>query len=457
MKKHHLLASLFALGCLGAGNPAAAVTCSQAFVFATGQTLTATNLNANPANEVTCINNIDHTNLGSAGIYASQIIPATAPQAAFGGALTYTFPAGISAIGAVVAGSASAPAFNPGDLVASQTASIGVLRLGGSSSTGIVDYGASNAGALTLGDPTFVYGALKAMTLAGTGPTTSSGDLSGTRSTITGALSLGGSSSSGALDYGVTTAGTFTSSAPLNVTGKLQSTANVVAGSGTAVPAGSGYLESSTGVGSGELLLGGTTSFCGLDFGISSATTMTTSCPLFVSGLLQSAASSTSGALKLGNTGSSGTLDYGITHAGAFTVSSPASLYFAANPGGLTGAGLNDYEVGTWTPTDASGAGLTFTGVSGNYVKIGRLVFVTAQLTYPTTASGSSAAITQPFASPPINQLLSLAVVGAVAVDIMNVSGAGFNPLLATSFAPVTNGTLSGKTIVFSGTYESSS
>jgi hypothetical protein len=414
MKKQHLLASLFALGCLAAAKPAQAVTCSVAQVFSTGMTLTATNLNANPANEVTCINNIDHTNLGSAGIYASQIIPATAPQAAFGGSLTYTFPAGISAVGAIVAGSATAPAFNPGDLVASQTASIGVLRLGGSSSTGIVDYGASNAGAITLGNPTFVYGSLKAETLSGTAPTTSSGDISATRSTTTGALVLGGSASSGTLDYGVTV---LTSSVPFAATA-ITAIGAITAGTGTATsPAiAPGYLTSTTGTSKGVLDLGSST----------------------------------------GN----GTLDYGTSHAGNFTLTTSGAnggLYFGYAPGGGTPASLNDYEVGTWTPTDASGASLVFTGVTANYVKIGRLVFVQVQLTYPVTASGSSAAITQPFGSPAINQLLALAVVAAAAVDVMNVSGAGFNPLVATTFAPVTNVALSGKTIVFSGTYESSS
>jgi hypothetical protein len=417
MKKQHLYAGLFALGCLGAAKPAQAVTCSQAFVFATGQTLTATNLNANPANEISCINNIDHTNLGSAGIYASQVIPATAPQAAFGGSLTYTFPAGISAVGAIVAGSATAPAFNPGDLVASQTASIGVLRLGGSSSTGIVDYGASNAGAITLGNPTFVYGSLKAETLSGTAPTTSSGDLSGTRSTTTGALVLGGSASSGTLDYGVTAVGVLTSSVPFAATA-ITAIGAITAGTGTATsPAiAPGYLTSTTGTSKGVLDLGSST----------------------------------------GN----GTLDYGTSHAGNFTLTTSGAnggLYFGYAPGGGTPASLNDYEVGTWTPTDASGASLVFTGVTGSYVKIGRLVFVQAQLSYPVTASAANASLTPLFAASGINQLVSMGVIGGATVDLMSISSGTFFPVALPAYTNVTNATLSGKTIIFSGTYESSS
>lgn len=48
---------------------------------------------------------------------------------------------------------------------------------------------------------------------------------------------------------------------------------------------------------------------------------------------------------------------------------------------------------GTWTPTDASGASLTFTSVSGNYVSMGGVVIATCTLTYPVTVSGSAAVI----------------------------------------------------------------
>jgi len=56
---------------------------------------------------------------------------------------------------------------------------------------------------------------------------------------------------------------------------------------------------------------------------------------------------------------------------------------------------LDDYEEGTWTPTDASGAGLSLSNTSGNcfYTKVGRTVTVTFRLTYPSTASGSTAVV----------------------------------------------------------------
>ena len=55
---------------------------------------------------------------------------------------------------------------------------------------------------------------------------------------------------------------------------------------------------------------------------------------------------------------------------------------------------LGDYEEGTWTPTDASGAGLTFNiSKQGRYIKIGSLVFVSIYLTYPSTSNTNHATV----------------------------------------------------------------
>ena len=67
---------------------------------------------------------------------------------------------------------------------------------------------------------------------------------------------------------------------------------------------------------------------------------------------------------------------------------------FSADPSaaGMTSELLDDYEEGTWTPTDDSGAGLSLSAV-GNYTKVGRQVFWQAIVVYPTTADGSNARI----------------------------------------------------------------
>ncbi len=86
---------------------------------------------------------------------------------------------------------------------------------------------------------------------------------------------------------------------------------------------------------------------------------------------------------------------------------SGAGITFPATQSASTDANtLDDYEEGTWTPVDGSGAGLTLT-VNGaaRYVKIGRFVFFAVnEIVYPSTANGSSARINGlPFTSDSIN------------------------------------------------------
>ena len=55
---------------------------------------------------------------------------------------------------------------------------------------------------------------------------------------------------------------------------------------------------------------------------------------------------------------------------------------------------LDDYEEGTWTGTDGSGAGLSIAFVGGRYTKIGRLVYVSAEtIEYPVTANTATATL----------------------------------------------------------------
>lgn len=49
--------------------------------------------------------------------------------------------------------------------------------------------------------------------------------------------------------------------------------------------------------------------------------------------------------------------------------------------------------VSAWTPTDGSGAGLTFTQAAATAIKIGKLVFVSGRVTYPVTADTNGAVI----------------------------------------------------------------
>jgi hypothetical protein len=70
---------------------------------------------------------------------------------------------------------------------------------------------------------------------------------------------------------------------------------------------------------------------------------------------------------------------------------------FSATPSTGTSELLADYEEGTWTPTDVSGAGLSLSG-SGEYTKIGNMVKAGFSITYPVTGSAL-----QNFVSLPVN------------------------------------------------------
>jgi hypothetical protein len=87
-----------------------------------------------------------------------------------------------------------------------------------------------------------------------------------------------------------------------------------------------------------------------------------------------------------------GTVGATTPSTGAFTSGTFSSTVTAASINfGQTA--LSYYGEGTWTPTDASGASLSFTGAVGTYTRIGRWTNYTGFLTYPATASGVSAVI----------------------------------------------------------------
>ena len=72
---------------------------------------------------------------------------------------------------------------------------------------------------------------------------------------------------------------------------------------------------------------------------------------------------------------------------GNLIVASGQGIDFSATPGTGTSELFSDYEEGTWTPADASGAGLTLTVANARYTKIGRTVTLIASINYPSTVS----------------------------------------------------------------------
>jgi hypothetical protein len=90
-----------------------------------------------------------------------------------------------------------------------------------------------------------------------------------------------------------------------------------------------------------------------------------------------------------------------LTVAGLLDLSgaSAGQIKFPATQNASTNANtLDDYEEGTWTPIDDSGAGLTLASDTtatalGSYVKIGQMVFQAHNVKYPSTADTRDARI----------------------------------------------------------------
>ncbi len=176
-----LVALLFALAsCSLVALPARANTCTIPNSLTNGQVVDATGLNANFTSLQSCGNNIDSTNIGPAGILASNIIAASAAAGTFGGTATYKFPnslnvsgllavtGNLTASGSIVAGT-SPPTALSGDGAFSRSAGIGVVYLG-SGGTATLDYGLSAASTFTLiGGPLVLFGHPLAISSGGTG------------------------------------------------------------------------------------------------------------------------------------------------------------------------------------------------------------------------------------------------------------------------------------------------
>ena len=142
-----------------------------------------------------------------------------------------------------------------------------------------------------------------------------------------------------------------------------------------------------------------------------------------------------------------------IKLSGNLVVASGQGIDFSATAGTGTSELLADYEEGTWTPADASGAGLVFTVGFAKYTKIGRQVSFTASITYPATASGASAAIDGfPFTA--TDALFgNINYTSISSASVLYLSGNTTALFLLIPGVNTTNAQMSGGVLNFSGTY----
>lgn len=130
-------------------------------------------------------------------------------------------------------------------------------------------------------------------------------------------------------------------------------------------------------------------------------------------------------------------------------------INFTANTGaaGMTSQLFNWYEEGTWTPADASGAGLSFTVTTAKYVRVGKTVFILMDIRYPATANANAAAISGlPFSASGTNSVATTVLSGGATPVLFLTSG---STMYARTFTNtnITNATLSGVTVISTFTY----
>jgi hypothetical protein len=137
---------------------------------------------------------------------------------------------------------------------------------------------------------------------------------------------------------------------------------------------------------------------------------------------------------------------------------SGAGITFPATQSASSDANtLDDYEEGTWTPADASGAGLTFTQASGTYTKIGRMVIAHGVVEYPVTANGSNTLISGPSFTP-VNAaqnrggIVTWANLASIAYVLAGAGSTDFR-IYANDGSILVNSTVSGKTVIFQFIY----
>ena len=155
-----------------------------------------------------------------------------------------------------------------------------------------------------------------------------------------------------------------------------------------------------------------------------------------------------------------------ITFAGDVTLSTGnlvigtdgKGIDFSATSGTGTSELLNDYEEGTWTPVDSSGAGLSLTVNSATYTKIGGIVTAFAYVVYPSTVSASAAVLGGlPFTTRGGNggfqpfDVATDATVGMYGYTAQSATTASFWSNAAN--ASITNATLSTKFVIVAITY----
>ena len=172
--------------------------------------------------------NIDYTNIGSAGLLASNLKPTNGSQATFGGSQTYTFPSGITANGnTTINGNVAATGYSQANYFNSNYSTTQGLWYAGGSNTGRLDFNLTTANQWDFTSSLTVQG-----NITNTGNVVSGGNggftgyvqgsyISSNYSNNQG-LFYGGGGNTSQLDFNIMTANSWTFTSPLVVIGPIQ-------------------------------------------------------------------------------------------------------------------------------------------------------------------------------------------------------------------------------------------
>lgn len=165
------------------------------YTFTSTSFLSYVTTNANNNFLLACVTTVDNTQIGGAGLYASQIIPTSVGQATFGGSQTYTFPAAISVgNGASFGATITTAGISDSGGISSTTGNF-------SSTLGVTGASTLHGVSATTGSFSSTLGVTGATTL--TGALAANGGLSSTTGAFSSTVSNAGSTSTGALQQTV--------------------------------------------------------------------------------------------------------------------------------------------------------------------------------------------------------------------------------------------------------------
>jgi len=140
------------------------------------------------------------------------------------------------------------------------------------------------------------------------------------------------------------------------------------------------------------------------------------------------------------------------------SLSTGDGITFGSTSGNITSKTLDDYEEGSWTMTDQSGASLSLTVYVATYTKIGNQVFFEFGMVFPTTSDTNDISLSLPFTAISSNDntgggSISTTSSGRNSDSVLVIRNTAKLTLSSNLNVSVTNANFSGKQLRVAGQY----